>query len=156
MKYVANSKKNLVNLWYLFMWTVTYRACVIDSLGLGITCVYVSYITVLCVRSCFLCFLCHPYILHSNLYIYLSPPIIKLLNLLIILVQVSSNATSSKKYTSGSLDYSCTCTQDKCKYTGCIGYLLANTIHCISSKKGTVMVCCFASTHHTFPAWSDR
>ena len=45
--------------------------------------------------------LCHPYI-HSNLenfYIYLSPLIFKqiYLNLLIILVQVSSNAMSSKK-----------------------------------------------------------
>ena len=76
-----------------------YRACVVDFLGLGITCLISLYYVYKASQSCLLCFLCNPYIPHSN--IYLSPLILKLQflisNLLIILVQVSGNATSSKK-----------------------------------------------------------
>ena len=47
-----------------------YRACVIDSLGLGINYVHllILYCTYKPSRSCFLC---HPYIPHSNLNIHL-------------------------------------------------------------------------------------
>ena len=48
-----------------------YRACVVDSLGLGITPLYYVYKAS---QFCLLCFLCHPYIPHStlkNFYIYL-------------------------------------------------------------------------------------
>ena len=69
-----------------------YRACVIDSLELGITCV-LYHCTWKGSQSCLPCFLCHPYILHSICRIFY----IYFLNLLIIMVQVSSNATSSKK-----------------------------------------------------------
>ena len=51
-----------------------YRACVVDSLGLGITCLISLYYVYKTSQSCLLCFLCHPYISHSNLknfYIYL-------------------------------------------------------------------------------------
>ena len=102
----------------------------VDSLVLGI----MSYITVQCVQgNPILCAHFYPIlifhivirrifksflitipnrliILVQEFFIYLSPlgfnP-----NLLIILVQVSSSATSSQtKYIIGSLDYSCTCT----------------------------------------------
>ena len=69
----------------------------------------------------------------QNFCIYLSPLIF---NLLIILLQVSSNATSSKKYyVVGSLDYSCIrmyMNVEKCMSTQAhgIGGLLANTVHC--------------------------
>ena len=56
-----------------------YRACVIDSLGLGITCLISLYYVYKASQSCLLC---HPYIPHSNLknfYIYLSPLIFKLI-----------------------------------------------------------------------------
>ena len=48
-----------------------YRACVVDSLGLGITCLISLYYVYKASQSCLLC---HPYIPHSNLknfYIYL-------------------------------------------------------------------------------------
>ena len=57
-----------------------YRACVIDSLELGITCLISLYYVYKASQSCLLCFLCHPYIPHSNLknfYIYLSPFIVR-------------------------------------------------------------------------------
>ena len=41
-----------------------YRACVVDSLGLGITCPISQYYAYKSSRSCLLCFLCHPYIPH--------------------------------------------------------------------------------------------
>ena len=44
-----------------------YRACVVDSLGLGITCLISLYYVYKASRSCLLCFLCHPYIPHYNL-----------------------------------------------------------------------------------------
>ena len=53
-----------------------YRACVVDSLGLGITCLISLYYVYKASQSCLLCFLCHPYIPHSNwknFYIYMSP-----------------------------------------------------------------------------------
>ena len=94
-----------------------YRACVIDSLGLGITCVL--YHCTVCTRLPDLvtfAFYAIPMFYILICYIYLSPLIFKLiqsqfLNLLIIMVQVSSNAMSSKRiHVIGSLDYSCTCT----------------------------------------------
>ena len=51
-----------------------YRACVIDSLELGITCLISLYYVYKASQSCLLCFLCHPYIPHS---IYLSPFIVR-------------------------------------------------------------------------------
>ena len=44
-----------------------YRACVVDSLGLGITCLISLYYVYKASRSCLLCFLYHPYIPHYNL-----------------------------------------------------------------------------------------
>ena len=43
-----------------------YRACVVDSLGLGITCLISLYYVYKASRSCLLCVLCHPYIPHYN------------------------------------------------------------------------------------------
>ena len=43
-----------------------YRACVVDSLGLGITCLISLYYVYKASRSCLLCFLCHPYIPDYN------------------------------------------------------------------------------------------
>ena len=40
-----------------------YKACVVDSLGLGIS----QYYAYKASQSCLLCFLCHPYIPHYNL-----------------------------------------------------------------------------------------
>ena len=59
-----------------------YRACVIDSLGLGITCVL--YHCTMCTRHPDLvsCFLWHPYIPHYNLKNFLftlSPLIVTLI-----------------------------------------------------------------------------
>ena len=45
-----------------------YRVCVVDSLGLGITCLISLYYVYKTSQSCLLC---HPYIPHSNLNIYL-------------------------------------------------------------------------------------
>ena len=57
-----------------------YRACVVDSLGLGITCLISLYYVYKASRSCLLHFLCHPYIPHYNLKnFYLSPLIFKLI-----------------------------------------------------------------------------
>ena len=42
-----------------------YRACVVDSLGLGITCLISLYYVYKVSQSCLLC---HPYIPHSNLF----------------------------------------------------------------------------------------
>ena len=56
-----------------------YRACVVGSLGLGITCLISLYYVYKASRSCLLHFLCHPYIPHYNLLIYLSPLIFKLI-----------------------------------------------------------------------------
>ena len=86
---------------------------------------HVSYITVLCVQGIPIF---SPLIFMPPYYIpipfsYLSPLIlVTILNLLIILLQVSSNATSSKKYyVVGSLDYLCTCMYIRGEMTGCIG-----------------------------------
>ena len=60
-----------------------YRACVVGSLGLGITCLISLYYVYKASRSCLLHFLCHPYIPHYNFeefLIYLSPPFFKLHN----------------------------------------------------------------------------
>ena len=58
-----------------------YRACVVDSLGLGI--IYVSYITVLCVQGILmLSLLIFMPSVHSNLknfYFYLSPLIFRMI-----------------------------------------------------------------------------
>ena len=44
-----------------------YRACVVGSLGLGITCLISLYYVYKASRSCLIHFLCHPYIPHYNL-----------------------------------------------------------------------------------------
>ena len=56
-----------------------YRACVVDSLGLGITCLISLYSVYKASLSCLLHFLCHPYIPHEFELIYLSPLIFKLI-----------------------------------------------------------------------------
>ena len=43
-----------------------YRACVVDSLGLGITCLISLYYAYKASQSCLHCFLCHPYIVAPN------------------------------------------------------------------------------------------
>ena len=49
-----------------------YRACVVDSLGLGITRLISLYYVYKAARSCLLHFLCHPYIPHYNLNLLVS------------------------------------------------------------------------------------
>ena len=107
-----------------------YRACVVDSLGLGITCVISLYYVYKASQSCLLCFLCHPYIPHYNfLFTCLLSDLITIL--LIILVQVSIQQCyeqPKKYYVVGN---SCTCTCIRREMHVYTGDLLANNVHCI-------------------------
>ena len=89
------------------------RACVVDSLGLGITCVlyHSLYYVYKASQSCLLCFYAIPtYILHSNFLV--SPHFY-----ITILKSADNNGASiqqcyeqQKKLDTGSLEYLCTCT----------------------------------------------
>ena len=99
-----------------------YRACVIDSLGLGITCIL--YRCNVCTRHPDLVFAF--YAIPIFYIIYLSPLIFKtVFNLLTILVQVCSNAKAVKKTR---MDYS----RHTVRYmyaNACKGALLTNTVY---------------------------
>ena len=97
-----------------------YRACVID---------YETYIAVLCVQGIpilspwFFMPSTYSTLQFENFFVYLSPLKSQFLNLLIILVQVSSNSArliAKKNYVISCLDYSCM--WDKC------------TVHCIARR----------------------
>ena len=94
-----------------------YRACVIDSLGLGIT--FVLYHCTMCTRhrdlNCLLCCLCYPYILHPNFYVYLSHLTLKSADHNGAIIHQCYE--QKKIHVAGSLDYSCTCMWDKFMYT---------------------------------------
>ena len=72
-----------------------YRACVVDSLGLGITCLISQYSLYKAYLSCLLCFLCHPYIprYNFNLLVYFNFLII--VNIVEASVEFSASAFTS-------------------------------------------------------------
>ena len=132
-----------------------YRACVIDSLGLGITCVI--YHSTMCTR--------HPDLVSFAFYaiptfhiiirrifnvLVYSHFLITVPNLLITLVKVSTQQCYEQQKKYYVVGNSCTCIRREMHvYTGCIGGLLANTVYCIEV---TVSVLLRHDSPH-LPSW---